>query len=64
MAGLTDGRLTGTLHRAAARDGERRSVGLFLEPDFETEVVAPRSAAPVSYARHLTDEFPGRFETP
>ncbi len=64
MAALTGGRLAGTLHRAVARNGERHSVGFFLEPDFETGVVAPRGGAAVSYARHLVNEFPGRFEAP
>ena len=61
---LTGGRLRGTLHRAVGRDENRFSVGFFLEPDFETEVVAPAGGVPVSYARHLVNEFPGRFETP
>ena len=37
---------------------------LFLEPDFETNIVAPGSLLPVSYAQHLIDAFPDRFTTP
>ena len=61
---LTGGRLEGTLHRAAGNGGDRCSVGFFLEPDFETAVVAPAGGPPVSYARHLVNEFPDRFEAP
>ena len=61
---LTGGRLEGTLHRAVGRGQDRCSVGFFLEPDFETEVIAPAGGPPVSYARHLVNEFPDRFEAP
>ena len=61
---LTGGRLEGTVHRAVSRGGDRCSVGFFLEPDFETKVVAPTGGTPVSYAQHLVNEFPGRFEAP
>ena len=61
---LTGGRLEGTLHRAAGHGGDRCSVGFFLEPDFGTAVVAPDGGPPVSYAQHLVNEFPGRFEAP
>ena len=43
---------------------DRCSVGFFLEPDFGTAVVAPAGGPPVSYARHLVNEFPDRFEAP
>jgi len=59
---LTGGRLEGTRHRAVGEAGDRCSAGFFLEPDFETPVVAPAGGAPVSYARHLVNEFPDRFE--
>jgi isopenicillin N synthase-like dioxygenase len=62
MHGLTGGRLSGTRHRVLSRGFDRCSVGLFVEPDFETPVVAPSGGAPVSYARHLVNEFPARFE--
>ena len=62
MHGLTGGRLAGTRHRVLSRGIDRCSVGLFVEPDFETGVVAPSGGAPVSYARHLVNEFPDRFE--
>ena len=64
LEALTGGRLRGTLHRVVGRGEERCSVGFFLEPDFETEVVAPAGGAPVSYARHLVNQFPDRFEAP
>ena len=64
LKALSGGRLEGTLHRAVSRGGDRCSVGFFLEPDFETEVVAPAGGPPVSYARHLVNEFPDRFEAP
>lgn len=60
----TGGRLEGTLHRAASHGGDRCSVGFFLEPDFESAVVAPAGGPPVSYARHLVNVFPDRFEAP
>ena len=52
------------MHRVLGDGGDRCSAGLFVEPDFETQVVAPSDPAPVSYARHLVNEFPGRFEAP
>lgn len=64
LEALTGGRLKGTVHRVVGHGEERRSVGYFLEPDFETEVVAPAGGAPVSYARHLVNQFPDRFEAP
>ncbi len=62
MHGLTGGRLAGTRHRVLSRGLDRCSVGLFVEPDFDIEVVAPAGGAPMSYACHLVNEFPGRFE--
>ena len=59
---LTGSRLEGTLHRAVGRGEDRCSVGFFLEPDFDSDVVAPTGGAPVSYAQHLVNEFPDRFE--
>lgn len=64
MHGLTGGRLAGTRHRVLSHGVDRCSVGLFVEPDFETAVVAPSGGDPVSYARHLVNEFPQRFERP
>ena len=64
LEALTGGRLEGTLHRAVGRGEGRCSVGFFLEPDFETQVVAPAGGPPVSYAQHLVNEFPDRFEAP
>ena len=64
LEALTGGRLKGTVHRVVGHGEDRRSVGFFLEPDFETEVVAPAGGAPVSYARHLVNQFPDRFEAP
>ena len=61
---LTDGRLEGTPHRVVGRGEDRCSVGFFLEPDFETEVVVPDGDSPVCYARHLVNQFPDRFERP
>jgi len=61
---LSGNRLKGTMHRVLGDGGDRCSAGLFVEPDFETQVVAPSDPAPVSYARHLVNEFPGRFEAP
>jgi isopenicillin N synthase-like dioxygenase len=62
IKGLTEGILQGTTHRAVGDMGDRCSAGFFLEPDFETPVIAPTGGAPVSYARHLVNEFPDRFE--
>ena len=61
---LTGGRLEGTLHRAAGHGGDRCSTGFFLEPGFGTAVIAPAGGPPVSYARHLVNQFPDRFEAP
>ena len=58
------GRLKATPHRVlGAGDTRRRSMGFFLEPDFET-LVAPPSGDEVTYARHLVNEFPDRFRRP
>ncbi len=58
------GRLKATPHRVLGTgDTERCSMGYFLEPDFET-LVAPPSGDPVTYARHLVNEFPDRFRRP
>jgi len=62
MHALTGGRLRPTRHRVLSRGLDRCSVGLFVEPDFETPVVAKEGGPPVSYARHLVNEFPDRFE--
>ena len=57
-------RLRATPHQVLGGEGANRcSMGLFIEPDFET-VIAPPSGEPVSYARHLVNEFPDRFEQP
>tara|TARA_B100000676_G_scaffold265073_1_gene277828 strand:- start:15401 stop:16420 length:1020 start_codon:yes stop_codon:yes gene_type:complete len=62
MHGLTGGRLDATRHRVLSQGFDRCSVGLFVEPDFETDVVAPSGGPAVSYARHLVNEYPDRFE--
>tara|TARA_B100000029_G_C17592762_1_gene963113 strand:- start:784 stop:1770 length:987 start_codon:yes stop_codon:yes gene_type:complete len=59
---LTDGVLTGTLHRVVGHNQHRRSVGFWLEPDFDTEIMEPEGVRPVSYAQHLVNQFPDRFE--
>lgn len=61
LAPLTGDRLTGTPHRVASNGACRTSMGHFLEPDFETNVRAPESGIPVTYAQHLVNLFPDRF---
>jgi isopenicillin N synthase-like dioxygenase len=61
LASLTGDRLTGTPHRVASDGTYRTSMGHFLEPDFEANVCAPESGAPVTYAQHLVNLFPDRF---
>ena len=61
LAPLTGDRLTGTPHRVASDGACRTSIGHFLEPDFDANVCAPESGAPVTYAQHLVNLFPDRF---
>ena len=57
-------RLKATPHQVlGGEDADRCSMGIFIEPDFES-VVAPPSGEPVSYARHLVNQFPVRFQQP
>lgn len=64
IKGMTDGLLQGTPHRVTGGLVERSSLGLFVEPDYDALVLAPDSSEPVTYAGHLLNEFPGRFERP
>ena len=59
---LTGAQLQGTLHRVVGLGTDRCAVGFWLEPDFETEIVEPGTSTRVSYAQHLVNEFPERFE--
>ena len=61
---LTDGRIRATLHRVVGHNGERRSLGYWLEPNFETEIVSPSDGQTVSYAQYMVDQFPDRFVSP
>jgi len=61
MAGLTGGACRGTFHRVVGYGRDRCSIGMFLEPEFDAEVLPPKGGRPVTYARHLIDEFPTRF---
>ena len=57
-------RLRATPHQVLGGEGaDRCSMGIFIEPDFES-VIAPPSGEPVSYARHLVNQFPDRFQQP
>ena len=56
--------LVGTPHRVLSDGASRTSMGHFLEPDFETNISAPGSLSPVSYAQHLVNLFPDRFIVP
>lgn len=58
---LTDGTLIGTPHRVASDRSHRTAMGFFLEHDFEANVLAPNTEAPVTYAQHLVNSFPDRF---
>lgn len=57
----TGGLLEATPHRVTGADRERCSLGLFVEPDYDAEVLPPDADAPVTYAGHLLQQFPGRF---
>ncbi len=61
---LSGNQLVGTPHRVVSDGTSRTSLGHFLEPEFETNIFAPGSLSPVSYAQHLVDLFPDRFTTP
>jgi isopenicillin N synthase-like dioxygenase len=61
---LSGNQLVGTPHRVVSDGTNRTSLGHFLEPDFETNIFAPGSLLPVSYAQHLIDAFPDRFTAP
>lgn len=61
MSGITGGVLDGTFHRVVGFGRDRCSIGMFLEPEFDAEVLAPGKSDPVTYARHLTTMFPDRF---
>ncbi len=56
--------LRATPHQVlGGQEADRCSMGIFVEPDFDT-LVAPPSGEPVSYARHLVNQFPDRFRQP
>lgn len=64
LKAMTGGLIEATPHRVAGGGQERLSLGLFVEPDFDAMVLPPDSTTPVTYAGHLINEFPGRFERP
>ena len=64
LKAMTGGLIEATPHRVADGGQERLSLGLFVEPDFDAMVLPPDSTTPVTYAGHLINEFPGRFERP
>ena len=64
LAHLSGHQLVGTPHRVLSDGTNRTSMGHFLEPDFETNISAPGSLSPVSYAQHLVNLFPDRFIVP
>ena len=64
LAHLSGNQLVGTPHRVLSDGTNRTSMGHFLEPDFETNISAPGSLSPVSYAQHLVNLFPDRFIVP
>ncbi|MEM6904729.1 MAG: 2OG-Fe(II) oxygenase family protein [Pseudomonadota bacterium] len=55
--------LAPTRHRVIGGERARASVGFFLEPDFCTEILVPGGERK-TYGRHLTDQFPARFQVP
>lgn len=64
LKGMTDGLIEATPHRVAGGGSERWSLGLFVEPDYDAMVLPPDGTTPITYAGHLVNEFPGRFERP
>lgn len=64
LKAMSGGLIEATPHRVAGGGQERLSLGLFVEPDYDAMVLPPDSTTPVTYAGHLINEFPGRFERP
>ncbi|MBC6441049.1 MAG: isopenicillin N synthase family oxygenase [Rhodospirillales bacterium] len=54
---LTGGRVPGTPHRVAGPTGNRRSVGMFHEPDFSALMDSEESRPPEVYARQLLRRY-------
>ncbi|MEM7270110.1 MAG: 2OG-Fe(II) oxygenase family protein [Pseudomonadota bacterium] len=53
--------MAATPHRVLGGKAARQSAGVFIEPDYTAEVMTPDGGLK-TYAAHLTDRFPGRFE--
>lgn len=64
LAGIGGEALAPTPHRVLGGEGDRFSIGYFIEPEFMTEVTPPDGGAPKTYGQHLTDQFPKRFLPP
>ena len=56
---LTGGRIKGTPHRVAGPAGNRRSVGMFHEPDFGAQIPSADGQGTETYARQLLRQYKG-----
>ena len=64
LAHLSGNQLVGTPHRVLSDGTSRTSMGHFLEPNYDTEICVPGNTASVSYAQHLVNLYPDRFNIP
>lgn len=64
LAAIGGEALAATPHRVLGGEGDRFSIGYFLEPEFMTLVTPPDLSARKTYGQHLTDAFPTRFVPP
>jgi len=64
LAHLSGNQLVGTPHRVLSDGTSRTSIGHFLEPNYDTQICVPGNTASVSYAQHLINLYPERFNVP
>jgi len=64
LAHLSGNQLVGTPHRVLSDGTSRTSMGHFLEPNYDTQICVPGNTTSVSYAQHLVNLYPDRFNVP
>lgn len=64
LAAIGGDTMAPTKHRVLGGQGDRHSIGYFLEPEFMSVVTPPDGGAQKTYGQHLTDAFPKRFLPP
>ncbi|RVT85176.1 isopenicillin N synthase family oxygenase [Rhodobacteraceae bacterium CCMM004] len=57
LAMWTGGQVSATLHRVVGTERERLSVPLFFNPNYDTDVAPPGSAAPILAGDHLSRRY-------